>query len=375
MLYLTQPILPAVVLNGGQGRPHVAESVTPAIANPDAWLTRLDLQETSQQRIDAALGCTNFGLPTDDRREACAPDLSATEGWYRHSCWAADRRRVWLGVFSTTFSARARNFANCGRCCQAEYSASTNRYRVVASYCHDRLCGPCNRALAAIVEGNICQYLHDHGQVVRFLTITIRHSHLSLSDQITRLYKCFAELRRRDFWKKHCVGGVATLEVKLGKDGRAWHPHLHCLIEGGYVPHKELSEEWLAVTGDSSIIDVRAVDDNEHTVSYICKYVSKPVHHDILLDPVKLPEYAAAIKGRRRLITWGTWRGLKLTECPDDPVTDWVRVASLNQLFASAARGDLAAKQLLNMVIGNRPAAPPPILSDLPPPASVEDFL
>lgn len=340
---------------------------------PDRRSSQVHHQETTQpiNEVDTE-ACGNFGQHADDFFESHLPDLDLVEGLFRHSGWSVDRRRVWVGLQSVASRARARSFGNCGAGAYVNYSASLNRYRITGHYCHDRLCAPCNAALAAVVRSNASRYVAEHHITVRFLTLTLKHSDLPLADQITRLYQSFSTLRRREFFKQHCVGGIAFLEVKLAKDGVRWHPHLHCLIEGGYLDGKQLSQEWLKVTGDSSIIDIRRPDDTEHTISYVCKYISKPCHHDVLRSPEMLNEYAAAIKGRRRFVTWGNWRGTNFSKPPPDTTTDWKLVASLSTLLQAARAGDDKAKQILEMVahqIKSAPVAP----YETPPPET--DYL
>jgi hypothetical protein len=266
-------------------------------------------------------------------------------------------------MLKTTHASAARldRFANCGSGCTVQWSNTEQRCRLSANYCHDRLCVPCGIARGARISSGLkkaCQ-----SRTVRFVTLTLKRNFLPLADQITRLYRCFSTLRRRGFWLGHVKGGAAVLEVKWKPEHNAWHPHLHLLVETDWLPQKDLSENWYAVTGDSYIVDVGAID-NERTVGYVCKYVAKPVESSVYESPAALAEFAGAIKGRRLCLTFGSWRGLDLDGTNSDP-GDWATIGTLARLLADARAGDGFAQAMISHL---RERAPIP--EERPPPSA-----
>lgn len=236
---------------------------------------------------------------------------------------------------------------NCGCKCRVEVADDGKDIRVVAHYCHDRWCIPCQRTRAAIIRSNIARATE--GQTVRFITLTLRHSQTSLKDQIDRLYRSFKALRRRPEWIAAVGGGVALLEIKLSDRDGLWHPHLHCLCVGSYFDARRLSELWLAVTGDSSIVDIKLVREASQVAHYITKYVTKTVDSSVLRDAIKLDEAVKALHGRHLLLPFGQWEHVKFTETERGD-TNWIDCGTLVDLYANARAGDVRARRLTEAV-------------------------
>jgi hypothetical protein len=226
-------------------------------------------------------------------------------------------------------------------------AAKPRQVRCVANTCHHRLCVPCQRSVGRIVQQNLRE--HMKGKTARFVTLTLRHSNTPLRDQIDRLMKSWQALRRRKDIAPAFVGGVAILETKVSERDGLWHVHLHILTEGCWLDHRDLSSAWHAITGDSSITDIRAVGDNERGIAYVTKYISKPLDASLYGNQVKLDEYITAIAGRKTMATYGTWRGLKLKAPPVDD-TVWRTIMSFTDFVAAVRRRDAAALDLLRLL-------------------------
>lgn len=124
-------------------------------------------------------------------------------------------------------------------------------------------------------------------------------------------------------------------EIKLGRDSR-WHVHCHIIAEGTWMDSAELSAEWHAVTGDSPVVDIRAVKDIETASAYIAKYGSKPCDRSVIFQPSRLIEAIEAMHGSRTCTTFGEWRGKRLSASSDD--TDnvgWERVGTIDSIMSS----------------------------------------
>lgn len=101
-----------------------------------------------------------------------------------------------------------------------------------------------------------------------------------------------------DFRKFRGAGYLASLE--LGSNANMIHAH--AIVYGPYIPQKKLSQSWLKLTGDSFIVDIRAVRSPKKAARYVLKYISKPPQTDSLYQ---VASYATAIKGTRRIRTGG----------------------------------------------------------------------
>lgn len=269
---------------------------------------------------------------------------------FRHSGWAADRKRIWESL-GRCHERSIVAFANCGSGASVEVLVEPGQdvdFRLRGTCCHHRLCKPCSTARAAVIAGNLQSYIAESGRVeMSFLTLTLKVNSLSLREQLDRIYKCFGDLRRRKSWLSHVKGGAAFLEVKLGKNSGGWHVHLHIIIESDYWSQADISHEWYAVTGDSYITDISRLDDDGQKVRYAAKYGAKALDHSVIAIPDKLDEAVCSLKGRRVCFTFGTWRGLKLEERPTDDRC-WKPLCRLDVLIQRAHGGEGTAHMILS---------------------------
>lgn len=286
--------------------------------------------------------------------------IDAVEESFRHSHWAILRQKTFDAMARLQLPPhRLERFAHCGAEARVEQNQKTGECRIHGSYCHDRFCRPCAAARGRKAAAAIRQAIDVH--VVRFITLTLRHSSLPLSDQIQRLRRCFATLRHSRLWKDAVVGGVSVIEVKVGEDGR-WHPHLHNVVQGQWIDRDELSKAWLAITGDSHVVDVRKVDAGnaeKDLTSYLCKYVAKPAGVDVMTDSDKFEEYILAMKGVRVLNFLGTWRKFEkaLDAIEETDKEDWKPVGSLERIILQARDGDPWSLRVLQNLTKHRTEA------------------
>jgi hypothetical protein len=93
------------------------------------------------------------------------------------------------------------------------------------------------------------------------------------------------------------------------------------------------------------ITDIRFATDNAHVTHYITKYATKVLDHSVIHETCRLREAIIALKGKRLCLTFGTWRGLALTERIEDGT--WKQIDSLRSMLTRAQTGDLEAQQVL----------------------------
>lgn len=114
------------------------------------------------------------------------------------------------------------------------------------------------------------------------------------------------------------LGGVFSIESKRGEGLGLWHPHVHMIWLCREKPNKyQLSKEWLELTGDSYIVDVREIYDGmESGFLEVFKYALK-------FSELSLEDNFHAfsvLKGRRLVDNFGLFRGVVV----DDDLTDSV---------------------------------------------------
>ncbi len=264
---------------------------------------------------------------------------------FRHTGWKHDRRRVYDALRRTGQSLnRLTDYAGCGEHSYVFQSVEDPTvYTLGGSTCHDRFCLPCGRERSRVIAGNV--KLRTEGKPARFLTLTLRSTTESLAFLLAKLTTDFTTLRRSKLWKTRVRGGVGFLEMKWLARTNRWHVHLHCLVQGRYIPHPELCSLWLKITETSKVVDIRMANDDRHLTHYICKYASKPLDRTVLVDPPRLDEAVLALKGKRLCMTFGTWRGYKLTQPPESGT--WVQLGTLAEIIDRAEGGDILAAEAL----------------------------
>jgi len=281
---------------------------------------------------------------------------------FRHSGWANDRQRVYDALVRTEQSpARKIDFAECGKHAYVLRSVEEpDLYILGGSACHDRFCLPCAKDRARVIATNVQDRIGD--KQARFLTLTLRSTTESLADLLSKLTRDFTSLRRTKLWRNAVTGGVAFLEVKWFEPTQRWHPHLHCLLQGRYLPKDDLSNLWKKITGTSWIIDIRIAADNHHVTNYIAKYATKALDHSVVLYTERIDEAVTAMKGKRLCMTFGSWRGAKLTEQPETGT--WIQLGTLYEVVKHAEEGWQSAMDALDAleITFNRPTRGPPEL-------------
>lgn len=276
---------------------------------------------------------------------------------FRHRTWRHDRARVLDALESPQLSGRRFwRFRDCGsEAIVYQDPSDPTRYKVGCKRCHDRFCLPCSQDRARLILANIKEQLPE--APTRFLTLTLKHSDEPLPEQLDRLYDAFKILRRREFWREKVSGGVAFLELKLSRGDSRWHPHLHVLIRGKFLPQKALSDLWLNITGDSHIVDVRMAKHIGQVYRYLVSYVTKGWDVGLYRNRPRLCEAIHALKGRKLLTCFGDFAKLHLLKPPE--AETWKALGTLAEIQDRATLGDAAAIAALETLQAPGYVAPP----------------
>jgi len=343
----------------------------------------------SEVRIERAASgrSSSLDLPefTVDARVAASSDDDACDlpplpEPFKHSGWKRYRRRIWEALNAAEASpSRLKAFSRCGaQVWVLSHKVDTDRFKIVLGTCHDRFCQPCARMRAANIRMNLDGALTN--ETLRFVTLTLAHADVPLAQQTARLYRAFKDLRATSWWKDRVDGGAAFLEVTRNAESGRWHPHFHILVAGRYLPQHQLSQLWLDATGDSCVVDVRAVRDREEIARYVTKYVTKPFSSNVFKDLATLTELVQALQGRRMLVTFGSWRKWHLTASPS--ADEWALYAHESVLWRRMNEGDAFARVVGDAVLeflyaegDNDVVLPRPIIElRRPPPTEAELF-
>ncbi len=258
-------------------------------------------------------------------------------------------------------SKRLARFDACGDAAWVFQSVKDpSRLKVCSDTCRDRWCRACQRDRSRIIATNLRARLE--GIPVRLVTLTLKHRYAPLRHQVDRLLDCFRTLRQKPLWADSIDGGVAFIEVTYNPETNRWHPHLHILCVGRWIAQSTLSSTWDQITGGSFVVDIRAVRDLDQVASYVVKYATKPMNAALYRHPGKLLEAIRALQSRHLCLTFGSFRGWRLTH--QDTDLDWVNLGSLESFQVRALYGDLEACAVLHAL---RPAPSPPAHGAHPP--------
>ena len=219
-------------------------------------------------------------------------------------------------------------------------------FRVVPDHCHDRLCVPCGGQRQSIIRRNLARSVPEIPH--RFLTLTVRHDQEPLLILLDRLYRAFRLLRHRRFWRDRVQGGVAFLELTYDPQRQSWNPHLHCMLQGGYLELRALSAMWLACTGDSHNVKIKLIRQTRVVIEYITKYATKPLPASIVSDHARLCEAIGALTARRMVITFGSWKRWNLLDDPHDK--GWELFAHLAAVKRGWRDDDVLCENILAML-------------------------
>jgi len=203
-----------------------------------------------------------------------------------------------------------------------------------------------SKLLRAYVEKLATVLYECQGRYGAFLiTLTVRDG-VDLGERFKHLRRSLWVLneRRRKFQNRQskqwteaarALAGVGFLEFKRGRGSGQWHPHYH----GGWVCSEApdaaaLSREWLAITGDSFIVDVRPFRSMGQLGG--CPTAEWP--QLLASDFVELAKYALKfsdlsladnweafrlLSGRRLVDAFGWLRGVEVDpSLTDEPVED-----------------------------------------------------
>jgi len=220
----------------------------------------------------------------------------------------------------------------------------TGKIRVGAQSCHLRFCPICQDFKTSVIKTNTENWLKS-ANFPKLLTFTLKHTDSPLPEQINKLYESFQKIRRATFFSDKCSGGVWFFEIKKSNTDSLWHPHIHCLIAGGYISQTQLKKRWFKITGDSNIVDIRLVKDKEKAARHVSRYAAKPASlKQLSLDDCI--ELAEALENRRICGTWGSCRKVKLTSLPNVDSSKWYRLAPWGTVI-HASEFDDSAKEII----------------------------
>lgn len=236
---------------------------------------------------------------------------------------------------STSHQAMARKVSGCGEYLAFRHYFTINEVRLHgALLCRKHLLCP----LCAIRRGAkaLKAYL-DRWEVIRaakpvlrpfLVTLTVKDGP-DLEERFKHLQKSLQELvhrkrRGRGSYLDAVTGAVWSYEIKRGDNSGEWHPHLHMIALAEDLAGEDykagtlgaLSREWHQITGDSFMVNVKPISQDDPASGFIevFKYAVKFSDQDEA-DTVHAWE---VLRGKRLLASFGAFRGVQIPDELDE---------------------------------------------------------
>lgn len=226
--------------------------------------------------------------------------------------------------------------------------------RIASKTCHLRWCPLCAAARRNYISFEVNKWVESLKHP-KFLTLTMKHTDAPLSHQVMYLYKYFRSLRKMKYFNELVTGGIWFFQIKKSKSDSRWHPHIHCLIGGKYIPHGWLSKAWCKVTYGSSIVDIRPIKDSRKASNDAARYAACPgsLHGLSLEDGVDL---VTTMHGKRIVGTWGSARCVSLRAPKISESGKWSNIGSWYHVMSSRDE-DQNARAIAYAFYNNQPLA------------------
>lgn len=235
-------------------------------------------------------------------------------------------RQLYLDIDEIEYTNRVLKFDDCRIRAWFAFDTETHMVNVMSNSCKLRWCPLCAQSRRANIAAQTSAWLKTQVRP-KFLTLTIRHTEQPLAEQVSHLYQAFRLLRRKRLFTKNIRGGIWFFQIKQNTHDLTWHPHIHCLITGNYVPQKAISTLWSKLTRGSNVVDIRGVHDEEKAVNEVARYAAVPCDLEQVV-PADRVELFNALHSLRTSGTWGSARGIRLRCRRPDDDGDWKTVAS-----------------------------------------------
>ena len=211
-----------------------------------------------------------------------------------------------------------------------------------ASFCMKHLLCP----LCAIRRGakSLGAYLARYEAISRtashlrpfLVTLTVKDGP-DLRERFKHLHAAQRELWKRKQRRRGSVldgveGAVWSYEIKRGKGSGLWHPHLHMIALSEVAPDAvRLSSEWHQITGDSFIVDVRPINQDDpasgfvEVFKYAVKFSDQP--------PADTVHAWETLMRKRLLGSAGCFRGVDIPDDLTDDPSDFANLPYVDLLY------------------------------------------
>jgi len=268
-------------------------------------------------------------LQLDSIETSVAPEIP--------TCYADTRRSnhkkefeaavsLYEALDSTEGSHRTAQLLDCRKFAWFAWHKETCKVKVIANACKLRWCPVCAESRQMHIREQVTAYIKTIRRP-RLLTLTMSHSSDPLQEQVDRLYHAFRLLRKHRAIARLIRGGCWFFQIKKSKRDGCWHPHLHIILDSDYINKFTMSQEWFLTTGNSYIIDIRAITDPGKVADYVSRYCAKPCNLSDFTEADRI-EVATVLYGKRICGSFGTGAKCRFASKPPQDAAMWQRIGN-----------------------------------------------
>jgi len=266
-----------------------------------------------------------------------------------HEPHAAERDHVLDALAISPYRSDTRTYNAMSQCCttaRVYIDPAVGKVHPYIHRCKKRLCPFCARARTARVAHQVDAVLAEIPRP-RQLILTVASSDAPLADQLVHLRKSFARFRRTKLWLQNVTGGIYSIEVTLNEETRQWHPHLHVVYDGRFLPFKAVQYQWHRITDGSKVIWLTEVTDKRGMSWELSKYIAKPARTRSW-TPGNIIEYSRATKGARMLGVFGRFFKMQVQVAdPNPPPSADTYSVSIPHVAHLANQGHVTPQRLI----------------------------
>lgn len=166
--------------------------------------------------------------------------------------------------------------------------------------CNSRWCQSCSIVYAKRLQEKYSVVLKQYRKIytLKLLTLTLAHNG-SVKQRVERIKHAWKALWNEI--KTPSSGALVVIELGLGN-----HVHIHAIVHIPYISVYDLSRRWHNITGDSKVVHIQKVYNDQGALRYLLKYLFKGI------ATMPSEEQFRAFHNSRRLWTSGVFFGFKV---------------------------------------------------------------
>jgi predicted RNA-binding Zn-ribbon protein involved in translation (DUF1610 family) len=190
---------------------------------------------------------------------------------------------------------------DCGRNFLTIQCVHCGKRHFVLAGSRDRTCPACAKE---IYRRQLLRYgpIVKNRKNLKFLTLTSKPIRKQDPRQVRDLGIWFNKLLHRKKFSKAWKGIIATVECKKSKTGLFYY-HLHAIVEGDFIPQKEISDAWCQISGFPIVHIKRIWRTQTKAFRYVMKYVLKGFGFN---DDKDKKDFKTSMKGVRYVRSYGS---------------------------------------------------------------------